>query len=90
MDLHLTGRTALVTGASKGIGLAVVRSLVAEGARVVAGARTLSPDLATLAAEGSVEFVSVDLATPDGPDTLVNRAAEHGGVDILVNNVGGV
>ena len=90
MDLHLTGRTALVTGASKGIGLAVVRSLVAEGARVVAGARTLSPDLATLAAEGSVEFVSVDLATPDGPDTLVNRAAEHGGVDILVNNVGAV
>src|SRR5271156_6298940 len=41
MDLELTDKIAVVTGASKGIGLAVTRALVAEGARVVAGARTI-------------------------------------------------
>ncbi|WP_394553063.1 SDR family oxidoreductase [Agromyces sp. MMS24-JH15] len=90
MDLHLAGKTALVTGASKGIGLAVVEGLVAEGAFVVAGARTLSPELAALVAEGNVEFVAVDLAAPDGPAALAERALAGRGVDILVNNVGAV
>ena len=40
MDLHLSGKTAVVTGASKGIGLAVTRALVEAGAHVVAGSRT--------------------------------------------------
>ncbi|HEY2718232.1 MAG TPA: SDR family NAD(P)-dependent oxidoreductase, partial [Solirubrobacteraceae bacterium] len=41
MDLELAGKVAVVTGASKGIGLAVVEELAAEGAKVIAGARTV-------------------------------------------------
>jgi NAD(P)-dependent dehydrogenase (short-subunit alcohol dehydrogenase family) len=87
MDLELVDKVAVVTGASKGIGLAVTRMLVQEGARVVAGAR------GTKALEGleRVTAVEVDLATPGAPARLVERAmAEHGRVDVLVNNVGGV
>src|SRR5215470_14057775 len=90
MDLGLAGRRALVTGASKGIGLAVTRALVAEGATVVAAARTTGDALRELAAGGSVEPVEVDLARPDGPAELVAAARERGPIEILVNNVGGV
>ncbi|GAA3638491.1 SDR family NAD(P)-dependent oxidoreductase [Microlunatus ginsengisoli] len=90
MDLNLTDKTAVVTGASKGIGLAVTRALLGEGVRVVAGARSAGPDLPGLQTGGRVVFVPVDLATPTGPAELVERAAELGGIDILVNNVGAV
>src|SRR6266700_1524175 len=87
MDLEISGKVAVVTAASKGIGLAVTRTLAAEGARVVAGARTIE----SLAHVAGVTAVAVDLATPDGPRQLVERAgAEHGRVDILVNNMGAV
>lgn len=91
MDLHLTGRTAVVTGASRGIGLAVTRALVREGARVVAGAREITPELRALATEGEVLTVPVDLTVPDGPAELVAAAHfAYGGLDVLVNNVGAV
>jgi NAD(P)-dependent dehydrogenase (short-subunit alcohol dehydrogenase family) len=90
VDLQLTGKLALVTGASKGIGLAVVRALVAEGARVVAGARGGSPELAELVDAGQAYHVAVDLSDPDGPQELVNAAREHGTISVLVNNVGAV
>lgn len=86
MDLGLDGRTAVVTGASKGIGLAITRGLVAEGVHVFAGARTSSADLDALAATGAVTPVEVDLATVEGPARLVAAAGDA--VDILVNNVG--
>ena len=87
MDLGLSGKVAVVTGASKGIGLAVVRTLAAEGAPVVAGARSAG----ALAGLDGVTAVEVDLAAPGGPEQLVARAIEaHGRVDVLVNNVGGV
>jgi NAD(P)-dependent dehydrogenase (short-subunit alcohol dehydrogenase family) len=86
MDLDLTGRTAVVTGASRGIGLAITRGLAAHGAHVVAGARASSPELDQLAKDGSVQVLEVDLADPDGPARLVARASA--GLDILVNNVG--
>ena len=88
MDLNLQGKVAVVTGASKGIGLAVTRALVAEGVRVVAGARDVSGELTTLSSSGAVRPVAVDLSTPDGPQILVQYASEYGGLDILVNNVG--
>ncbi|GAB3486111.1 oxidoreductase [Amycolatopsis cihanbeyliensis] len=88
MDLHLEGRTAVVTGASKGIGLATVRRLTTEGVRVAAAARTAPPELVGI--PGSTA-VPVDLVTTDGPAELVHRAmAALGGIDILVNNLGGV
>jgi NAD(P)-dependent dehydrogenase (short-subunit alcohol dehydrogenase family) len=86
MDLGLKGRTAVVTGASRGIGLAVVHALVAEGAQVVAGARRSSPELDELAAGGAVRVLGVDLADPAGPARLVEFAGAP--VDVLVNNVG--
>ena len=87
MDLELTGKVAVVTGGSKGIGLAVVRALAAEGARVVAGARTLD----TLNGIDGVTPVEVDLVEPGGSERLVGEAVDrHGRVDVLVNNVGGV
>jgi NAD(P)-dependent dehydrogenase (short-subunit alcohol dehydrogenase family) len=86
MDLGLNGRTAVVTGASRGIGLAVVRGLVAEGVHVTAGARKSSADLDELAGSGMVRVVEADLAEPGGPATLVAAAGDR--IDILVNNVG--
>ncbi|GAA0614362.1 SDR family NAD(P)-dependent oxidoreductase [Streptomyces crystallinus] len=89
MDLHLSGRTALVTGASKGIGLAVVSTLLDEGARVVAVSRRTSPDLDKLARPELVH-VPADLMDPDAPARVVARTVEEfGGLDVLVNNAGG-
>jgi NAD(P)-dependent dehydrogenase (short-subunit alcohol dehydrogenase family) len=88
VDLYLAGKTAVVTGASKGIGLAVTTGLVAAGAHVVAGSRTRGEDLAALEAAGHVSFVSVDLSRPDTAEELVAAAAVRGGIDVLVNNVG--
>ena len=56
MDLHLWGKTAVVTGASKGIGLAITQALVGAGAHVVAGSRSRGPDLGALEESGEGEF----------------------------------
>ncbi|MEU8486924.1 SDR family oxidoreductase [Streptomyces sp. NPDC048641] len=86
MDLQLNGKAALVTGASRGIGLAVVRALVAEGVRVVATARNPTRELESTGATP----VAVDLSEPSSAERLVTEAVtELGGLDILVNNVGG-
>ena len=92
MDLGLRGKVAVVTGASKGIGLAITRTLAAEGASVVAGSRELSDDLARLVEDGgAVRPVQVDLSTSEGPQRLVEEAVSaYGGLDVLVNNVGAV
>jgi NAD(P)-dependent dehydrogenase (short-subunit alcohol dehydrogenase family) len=87
MDLNLAGKVAVVTGAGKGIGLAVTRALADEGMHVVAGSRTTD----SLDGLKGVIPVAVDLAAPDGPAQLVRRATEEQGrLDVVVNNVGAV
>jgi NAD(P)-dependent dehydrogenase (short-subunit alcohol dehydrogenase family) len=87
MDLELRDKVAVVTGASKGIGLAVTRALVEEGALVVAGARTTE----SLVGLDRVTAMALDLAASDAPARLIQRAIDqHGRLDVLVNNVGAV
>ncbi|MEV4336898.1 oxidoreductase [Streptomyces sp. NPDC049590] len=85
MHLDLASKTAVVTGAGRGIGLATARALTAEGVRVMGAARTITPELK----ETGAYTVSADLSTADGVATLMDSAfAELGGIDLLVNNVG--
>jgi NAD(P)-dependent dehydrogenase (short-subunit alcohol dehydrogenase family) len=87
MDLELTDKVAVVTGANKGIGLAITKALAAEGAYVVAGSLTTE----NLDGLDRVTAVAVDLLAEDGPALLVQKAiVEHGRLDVLVNNVGAV
>lgn len=91
MDLALTGRTAVVTGASRGIGLALAQALADNGVNVVAASRSLTRELETLLGShgGHIVHERVDLGTADGPGQAVQRAVqEFGGIDILINNVG--
>lgn len=86
----LTGKNALVTGASGGIGGAVARALVAAGA-TVALSGTRKEALETLAKElgDRARVIVADLADPDGADVLAKQAIEElGRIDILVNNAG--
>jgi NAD(P)-dependent dehydrogenase (short-subunit alcohol dehydrogenase family) len=84
----LSGLVAVVTGGSRGIGLAIVRGLLDEGARVVAASRTRSVELEAL--DGGLVHAKVDFMDPDAPAHVVEQAvAEFGGLDILVNNAGG-
>jgi NAD(P)-dependent dehydrogenase (short-subunit alcohol dehydrogenase family) len=85
MDLELRDKVAVVTGASRGIGMATTRALAEEGATVVAGSRSIDQ----LEGIPGVSALSVDLAAPDGPTRLIEHALDrHGRVDVLVNNVG--
>jgi 3-oxoacyl-[acyl-carrier protein] reductase len=96
MDLQLTGKVAIVTGSSKGLGLASAKALVHEGARVVMCAR--GGDALRAAAEqlvkesgraNAVVAVEADVSTPAGAEAVVSKAVKAcGRIDILVNNVG--
>jgi len=93
MDLQLTGKAAIVTGSSRGLGLASARALAAEGCRVCLSARgaealeKAAADLRALSTD--VITVAADLSSPDGAAQIVNATLQaFGGIDILVNNVG--
>jgi 3-oxoacyl-[acyl-carrier protein] reductase len=96
MDLGLTDKIAVVTGSSRGLGLASARALVAEGCRVVIcarGAETLAE--AALEVEAAarrpnmIAAVQADVSTQAGVELVISQAIDtFGGLDILVNNVG--
>ncbi len=90
MDLGLTGKIALVLGSTGGLGRASAQALAAEGAHVVIAGRRAGLVGEVAAALPSATGVVVDLADPDAPALLVNRAREQfGEVDIVVLNGGG-
>ena len=81
----LTGKRALVTGASKGIGRAIARELALAGATVVVGYRSGKDEAEQLASEIEGEAVQADVSSPDDAKRLVEEA---GDIDVLVNNAG--
>jgi 3-oxoacyl-[acyl-carrier protein] reductase len=96
MDLGLCNKVAIVTGSSRGLGLASARALLAEGCKVTICGRTTDTLEASRRAlvelggdEARVLAVNVDVSTQQGVDDLVVRTVStFGGVDVLVNNVG--
>lgn len=94
MSYDFTGRTALVTGSTSGIGRATAGKLAAAGAHVVVSGRNTERGEAAVAAiraaGGSADFVAVELSNAQSVRNLAARARELGGghVDILVNNAG--
>jgi 3-oxoacyl-[acyl-carrier protein] reductase len=96
MDLGLTGKVAIVTGGSRGLGLAAAHALAAEGASLLICARgedalkQAASDLQKSAASGArVASVAADVSTQSGAQTVVDAAVKSfGRLDIVVNNVG--
>ena len=86
MDMKLQGRTALVTGASRGIGLGIAQALAREGVSLVLNSRT-PEKLNEVCRELKARPVALDLSKPESIPALVEAA---GDVDILVNNAGGI
>jgi 3-oxoacyl-[acyl-carrier protein] reductase len=94
MELNLTGKRALVTGSSRGLGFAAVRLLLEEGCRVAVNGRDPGRVEAAVSdlggSPGSVIGLPGDLTEPDVPAGLVeSAAAAFGGLDILITNAGG-
>ncbi|HJV42140.1 SDR family oxidoreductase [Caulobacter sp.] len=86
MDLKLNDKTALVTGATAGIGLAIARALAAEGAKVFVTGRSRDKlDKAVASIGGKVEGVLADAGAPEGAAAILKAVPS---VDILVNNLG--
>lgn len=90
MDLRLDGKTALVTGGSKGIGLAIARAMAESGARVMISSRKAGAlEAAAASINGEVAWFAANAGDPDAAEACVAATMERfGSVDILVNNAG--
>ncbi|WP_416151708.1 SDR family NAD(P)-dependent oxidoreductase [Salipaludibacillus sp. HK11] len=89
MEISLKGKVAVVTGGSRGIGLAIVKAMSSSGAKVVASTRKPTDEIIELSKTTSVLPVITDAATEEGAKKLVEEATEkYGSIDILVNNIG--
>jgi len=87
--VEFTGRVAVVTGGTRGIGLAITRAFLAAGADVVVCGRT-SPAELPAASGRTASFVAADVRDPEQARAVVDEAvARHGRLDVLVNNAGG-
>jgi NAD(P)-dependent dehydrogenase (short-subunit alcohol dehydrogenase family) len=85
MNLQLEGKTALVTGSTAGIGLAIANALVKEGAITIVNGRTEERVAQAMKASGAAHGIAADLGTESGARAVTARFPE---VDILVNNLG--
>lgn len=91
MDLQLSGKTALVTGATAGIGLAIARTLAREGVAITLTGRdpqkleSAAADIAKAAPDSQLTVIAVDLGSAEGAATLIEAQSD---TDILVNNLG--
>ena len=83
--MFLTGKTALVTGSTSGIGLAIARALAAEGARVILNGFGDPVEIEKLRGELDAGYSDADLTRPDAIEAMMRGAGE---IDILVNNAG--
>ncbi|NNM57833.1 SDR family NAD(P)-dependent oxidoreductase [Acidocella sp.] len=84
----LTGKVALITGGTAGIGMAAARLFAERGAKVMLSGRNAQAGAALAAALGG-EFLAVDVAAPEAAERLVEWAVRrHGRLDVLVNNAG--
>jgi 3-oxoacyl-[acyl-carrier protein] reductase len=94
MDLKLAGKVVLITGSSRGIGLATAKAFAAEGCRIMLSARSAEQlrdaETAVRGTGGAVAAHAADVADPaDAARLVAATVAAYGGIDILVNNVGG-
>jgi 3-oxoacyl-[acyl-carrier protein] reductase len=94
MDLKLAGKVVLITGSSRGIGLAAAKAFAAEGCRIMLSARSAEQlrdaELALRGTGAAVAAHSADVADAADAGCLIDATvAAYGGIDVLVNNVGG-
>ena len=89
MDLNLEGKRALVTGSTRGIGLAIAKSLVNSGCKVVSNGRTKTALKTGIIDDTKCFLIVGDVTNKEEAENLVSRAVQFlGGLDILICNVG--